>query len=352
MDVTPRELRDTDIREGFRGYHRDDVDELLERAAATIEGLQERVRQLTEKLAQAEARPPGEPATETDDILKRTLVLAQKAADDAVADAQSRARQLLEESEAKSRRIIDQAEATARRIHESERARLEAEVIDLGSRREALSKDVDSLEKFEREYRTRLRAAVEAELSTLGTFSTDMGPRPETHDVVVPTRGGSDSTFVESSSSSSSAVEAFLERVGDAGGARGARRRAPSPVPICGPRRAANPRQLRGRARQRDRSRRLDPSRPSRPRRLDPSRPSRPRRRHCPSALSNYVPDDDADTPHDLDDDAFFATLRDAVKDEAPLGTGTDDDFDDGGFFDQDEEEEEEPARRRFRRRR
>ena len=47
MDVTPRELRDTDIREGFRGYHRDDVDELLERAAATIEGHQERVRQLT-----------------------------------------------------------------------------------------------------------------------------------------------------------------------------------------------------------------------------------------------------------------------------------------------------------------
>ena len=54
MDVTPRELRDTDIREGFRGYHRDDVDELLERAASTVEGLTERVRQLTERLSSAE----------------------------------------------------------------------------------------------------------------------------------------------------------------------------------------------------------------------------------------------------------------------------------------------------------
>jgi DivIVA domain-containing protein len=334
MDVTPRELRDTDIREGFRGYHRDDVDELLERAAATIEGLQERVRQLTEKLAQAEARPPGEPATETEDILKRTLVLAQKAADDAVADAQSRARQLLEESEAKSRRIVDQAEATARRIHESERARLEAEVIDLGSRREALSKDVDALEKFEREYRTRLRAAVEAELSTLGAFSTDMGPRPETHDVVVPTRTGSDSTFVESSSSSSSAVEAFLSASSPpAAPARPSPRPEPRPDLRPAPRSEPAP------------APRSRP--PARPEPAEaPAAPPAPR----PSELSNYVPDDDADAPNDLDDDAFFATLRDAVKDEAPLGV--DDDFDDGGFFDQDEEEEEEPARRRFRRRR
>ena len=344
MDVTPRELRDTDIREGFRGYHRDDVDELLERAAATIEGHQERVRQLTEKLAQAEARPPGEPASETEDILKRTLVLAQKAADDAVADAQSRARQLLEESEAKSRRIVDQAEATARRIHESERARLEAEVIDLGSRREALSKDVDSLEKFEREYRQRLRAAVEAELSTLGTFSTDMGPRPETRDVVVPTRSGSDSTFVESSSSAASAVEAFLSASSPPG--------APAPPRPAAPRSEPRP-DLRPPPR-------TEPA-PAPRSRPEPTAPPRPAARPDPAAapaaarpseLSNYVSDDDGDTPQDLDDDAFFATLRDAVKDEAPLSVGTDDDFDDGGFFDQDEEEEEEPARRRFRRRR
>jgi DivIVA domain-containing protein len=30
MDVTPRELRDIDIRERFGGYNRDDVDDLLD----------------------------------------------------------------------------------------------------------------------------------------------------------------------------------------------------------------------------------------------------------------------------------------------------------------------------------
>jgi DivIVA domain-containing protein len=43
MDVSPQELRDVEIREAWRGYHRDDVDELLERAAATIEHPDEEV---------------------------------------------------------------------------------------------------------------------------------------------------------------------------------------------------------------------------------------------------------------------------------------------------------------------
>src|SRR5215471_21174379 len=98
MDVTPQELRDVEIREAWRGYHRDDVDELLERAAATIEHLQEEVRQAQLRAAQAppppaartpavtppppvperERRPPG---IDTD-VIQRTLVMAQKAADD------------------------------------------------------------------------------------------------------------------------------------------------------------------------------------------------------------------------------------------------------------------------------
>jgi hypothetical protein len=46
-----------------------------------------------------------------------------------------------------------------------------------------------------------------------------------------------------------------------------------------------------------------------------------------------------------LDDDAFFASLRDAVRDDAPLGSL---DGSSGSFFD---EPEAEPSSRRFRRR-
>ena len=53
MEISPRELRDAEIPDSFRGYNRDTVDEFLERAAATIEALQERNRQLTERLQAA-----------------------------------------------------------------------------------------------------------------------------------------------------------------------------------------------------------------------------------------------------------------------------------------------------------
>ncbi|HEX4530529.1 MAG TPA: DivIVA domain-containing protein, partial [Acidimicrobiia bacterium] len=50
MDVTPQELRSSEIKDSWRGYDRDEVDDLLERAAVTIESL-------TQKLQEAASRP-------------------------------------------------------------------------------------------------------------------------------------------------------------------------------------------------------------------------------------------------------------------------------------------------------
>ena len=185
MDVTPRELRDIDIREGFRGYNRDDVDELLERAAATIEALNERLRRLTEQVSSAEGVQGS--SRETEDMLHRTLLLAQRAADEAVAEAQFKARQILDDAEAKSRAQLAEAESTARRQVDTERRRLESEVLELGSRREALLADVDGLERFESEYRARLRRALEADLESLaGQGPVAPSGRPPIHDVDLP----------------------------------------------------------------------------------------------------------------------------------------------------------------------
>src|SRR3954452_1845337 len=191
MDVSPRELRDIDIREGFRGYNRDDVDELLERAAGTIEALNERVRRLTEQVSTAESTPaPASTAggsRETEEMLHRTLLLAQRAADEAVAEAQFKARQILDDAESKSRTMVSEAETTARRQAETERRRLESEVLELGAKRDALVADVDALERFEQDYRVRLRRAVEADLEQLSSKgSVAPSPRPTTHDVEMP----------------------------------------------------------------------------------------------------------------------------------------------------------------------
>jgi DivIVA domain-containing protein len=310
MDVSPQELRDTDIREGFRGYHRDDVDELLERAATTIEGLSERVRQITERIAEAETS--GSRSRETEETLQRTLILAQRTADEAIADAQKRARKMLEESETKSRTLVSEAEATARRIAEDERRRIETEVRELGARRDKLKNDVDALEKFESEYRDRIRSVIESELDSLGRSSSEGAPRPKLHEIEVP--------------------PALPEQIA---------RARPTPAAAAAP---APP---------------VIPRAPVPDENPAPADVEQGRSAMAPSEAAPDEPRDDgmaafvADEPIEaevLDDDAFFASLREAVRDEdAPLSLQEDDTSE--SFFDQ-EEEEEESGRRRFRRRR
>ncbi|HUF83933.1 MAG TPA: DivIVA domain-containing protein [Acidimicrobiia bacterium] len=313
MDVSPQELRDTDIREGFRGYHRDDVDELLERAATTIEGLSERVRQITERIAEAETS--GSRNRETEDTLQRTLVLAQRTADEAIADAQKRARKLLEEAETKSRTLVTESEATARRIAEDERRRMETDVRDLAARRDKLKTDVDALEKFEAEYRDRIRTTLQGELDSLGHSATEGASRPTLHEVEVP-----------------AGEPEQVARV----------RPAPSPPPAAAP---------------------APPVMPDVP---FPDKTPAPAEAAEWSGSSSAAPSDGAaadeaaesgmaafvaDEPIEaevLDDDAFFASLREAVRDEdAPLSLQ--EDATSENFFD---DEEEGSGKRRFRRRR
>ena len=307
MDVSPQELRDTDIREGFRGYHRDDVDELLERAATTIEGLSERVRQLTERVGQAETT--GSRNRETEETLQRTLILAQKTADEAIADAQKRARKMLEDAETKSRTLVSEAEGTARRIAEDERRRLETDVRDLASRRDKLKTDVDALEKFEAEYRQRVRAALEAELDSLGQISVERSPRPKLHEVEVP----------------APEPERLAPRP------RPAPAPAPSPPPAMPD--VAMPEEA--------------PAAEAGESDASGGPPPADAEEREESGIAAYVADEPIEAEV-LDDDAFFASLREAVRDDdAPLGLR--EDATSENFFD---DENEDTGRRRFRRRR
>ena len=185
MEITPRELRDVEIREAFRGYSRDEVNELLERAAATLDAANERVQQMSERLNTAQSETGH--TRETEDILHRTLLLAQRAADEAVNEAAAKARQMVDDAEIQSRRLIADAEADARRRGESERRRLEEEILDLATRRDTLLADVEALTRFEADYRDRSVRALEADLAALRSRPpASPGVRPEPSDVEIP----------------------------------------------------------------------------------------------------------------------------------------------------------------------
>jgi DivIVA domain-containing protein len=328
MEITPRELRDIEIKESLRGYNRDEVNDLLERAAATLEAANERVRQMSERLSSAQAEASH--TRETEDILHRTLLLAQRAADEAVSEATGKARQMVDDAEIQSRRLIAEAEADARRRGESERRRLEEEVVDLAARRDALLADVDALHRFETDYRERMTRTLEADLNAMRTrASAAPGTRPEPADVELPVmpeayaarEPESPPATPESESASTGSTDLPSPPGGRPESDNGANGTAPAP-----------PTAVDNDVDERD------------TRQVDVRTLFEPVDDMIPAATAGTAASDDAFDllgpdaidPEVLDDDAFFATLREAVHDEAPLGPRDESDTDENKFFDQD----------------
>jgi cell division initiation protein len=182
MDVTPHDLRNAELREAFRGYRPDEVEELLERAAITLERMHERNRQLQERIAGLEAE--GSTAKEMESVLRQTLLLAQRTSDETVTAAHEKARQLVEEAEDRAMTLTSEAEEQARIIGEAQRQKYEAIVSELSARRDLLTLDIDALERVQADYRGRLRAVLEKELEDLDRRATLPSPaRPELHEI-------------------------------------------------------------------------------------------------------------------------------------------------------------------------
>lgn len=337
MEISPRELRDVEIAEAWRGYHRDVVNDLLERAAATIEAANQRVRELSERLSALQAEAGR--GRETEDILHRTLLLAQRAADEAVAEAQQRARQMVEEAEIQSRKMLAEAEADARRRGETERRRLEEEVLDLAARRDALLGDVEALTRFENEYRDRLARALEADLAALRQRpSAAPGPQPEPHEVELPGVERREAPAVGTVPAAESPggpptrpvpAAALFDQSTGPGRAEPAPPVAPRPFAPAPPAAGGAPAAPASTADVPAAAGTPAGERPGEPRPAYAPEPPGAERPGEPGAGAprpgepqgiDLLGEGDAVEAEVLDDDAFFATLREAVHDDAPLG--------------------------------
>lgn len=318
MDVTPQELRNSEIKEERRGYHRDQTDDLLERAAATIEALAERVNGLSERVSEVESSSGR--AQDSEGLLQRTLLLAQRTADETVAEAKERAEQLVEEATTQADATVRSAEAEARRLAEAERSRIESEVARLVAERDALAANVEALDGFESDYRERLRAAIAGDLETLNARpSVEPPERPAVHETDIPAGperyASADDVsdtgeVIASGDEAPDAADASEEAPADSTVELGMLERAEMGLP-----------EPEGPSQGQD-----QPAAEAAPLEAVPvdDTPS-----EATGEISQPVArgrlftadEDEADEePGSLDDDAFFASLRDAVRDDAPLG--------------------------------
>ena len=126
MDLTPEALRSARFRDKLRGYHPDDVDAFLDSVADGLGVLLSACGTPPSALRRVES---GAAASDAEESVRRTLVLAQRTADSAIAEAREQAAKLVAEAEARAAAITgtaqDTALATAERAQEQLRADLD-----------------------------------------------------------------------------------------------------------------------------------------------------------------------------------------------------------------------------------
>jgi DivIVA domain-containing protein len=221
VPLTPTDVANKQFRIAFRGYSLDEVDAFLDEVETELTRLlRERSTggaaasapaasaPAASALAPAAVPAPGSAVTgmEGQESALRTLLLAQRTADAAIAEARAEADELLSTARSEAERTVTQArdeassslqgarteaESTLTSARaEAERtlsvareraaaleaetaAKIEAATGGLEVRRRQLESRIEELRAFEREYRTRLKAYLETQLRELGS-----GPGP------------------------------------------------------------------------------------------------------------------------------------------------------------------------------
>ena len=183
MEMSPQRVRGAEFKTVRKGSDPDevrvflsDVADELERAQNQSTAMEARARAAVARLQEVSASGASAPPAAVDasvdeaETISRTLLLAQRTADTAVAEARDEAGRIvgaandeaattLDSSRERAAQLLDEARLEARRVGESERLVISGEVEALKARRDFLESDVEQLELFLTEQRNRLREA-------------------------------------------------------------------------------------------------------------------------------------------------------------------------------------------------
>lgn len=181
MEMSPQRVRGAEFKTIRKGADPDevkvflsDVADELERAQNQATAMEARARAAVARLqevSQASASAPAvEASVDESATISRTLLLAQRTADTAVAEARSEASRIvgsandeaattLDSTREMAAQLLAEARVEARRVGEGERTAIASDVEALKARRDFLESDVEQLELFLTEQRSRLRDA-------------------------------------------------------------------------------------------------------------------------------------------------------------------------------------------------
>jgi DivIVA domain-containing protein len=175
MDLSAREIHEKQFHDAWRGYNQSEVDDFLDRAAEALDRLQRENQDLKDRIAELDQAMAA--SRDTEEMLKKTLVTAQRAAEEAIANAKTKAEEMISEAESRVKRTDTDARERLARIEAESRRKIEDSERDAADRRRTLDDRIGKLTAFERDARQRLKAFYEQQLRALDALNDLEPPR-------------------------------------------------------------------------------------------------------------------------------------------------------------------------------
>lgn len=201
MELTAHTLRKALFRQAWKGYDTAEVDDFLDEVAAGVDGFEARTRDAIERAERAEdravkAETRPAPRSEPDESVRRTLVLAQRAADLVVTEAKSVAERIVadardhaakiltaaaaeagvtqQHAESKANGLVAEAQATAQRMTATRAAELQQELSGLIEQQAVRRIELAQLTDHVTHARQALRSQFEDHIRSLDALQLPM----------------------------------------------------------------------------------------------------------------------------------------------------------------------------------
>jgi cell division initiation protein len=163
MSLSPEDIQGKRFHDAFRGYNHEEVDVFLDEVAAAFETVFKSVQAARARVEELEAELDEVKGTEG--MLKRTLLAAQRAADEAIAEAKAEAAELVSIAEDQAAAAVASAKRQAEDI-----------IAAANARQTGIEEAESRLQALHAEHRATLRAHLQDQLRALDNLPALPGP--------------------------------------------------------------------------------------------------------------------------------------------------------------------------------
>ncbi len=132
MNISPLDVQQKQFHVAFRGYEQSEVDGFLDQVREEMESLLREVTELREFRQTYDTRVRE--LNEKEETVKNTMLMTQKLAEDMKENARKEAALIVKDAEVRSQEIVANAQ--------QERAKIEADLVELRRRRHHFLQDV------------------------------------------------------------------------------------------------------------------------------------------------------------------------------------------------------------------